>query len=360
MKAIVSVSPLLAELKRMSQVISKNTVLPILSCVKLDFGKQKLTISASDLETTITSSVECASKTPFVIIVDFAVITEICSKLADQPITIEEKEKQIFITADNDKFKLSKEGDPESFPKIQEEEFLFSVDVDEDFFSSLFRADSCKNKNDMMVTTNTACLDFKNSTLSVVGTDAFALYKKDLKIKTKKESQSLVRSNFVHAVKSFDHGKLFIGEKFVKIEHNDVVVITRLQDNKYCNYGSVLTKEIEYNLRTNRKSLIGAIGKSLVGASKVTRLCALNFKENGITLVSQDGDFGREGESSISAIHSVGIEAIGVNGNQLTHLLNLLDSEEVQISVMTPTRSIFIKQADDDSVLCLLQPIMLQ
>lgn len=359
MKAVVNTTLLRKEFERVSEIVSHVTVLPILSCVKLAFEKGCVIITASDLETTIISKIEGECKSPFTIVVDFASLADILKKLPDQPITIEESEKAITIFADQSKFKLPKAAKESEFPVVPEESFEFSVDVDAAFFSSLYNADSCKNTNDMMTTTNTACIDFKKDKLSIVGTDAFLFYKNDLKIKTGKISQSLVRGKFVKVVKSFDGGKLSIGEKFVKVERGSIVIITRVQDNKYCQYESILPKEISYNISVNRVDLIAAINRVSTTADKATRTCALNFIEGKIKICSQDIDFEKEGESSVAAIHDVGFAAIGVNGNQLLKLLLLLDSEEVKISATDPKRSIYLKQSDTDDILCLLQPIAL-
>lgn len=358
MKAIVNTSLLGKELRKMSEVISKITVLPILSNVKLEFEKGKVTIYATDLETTLVSKINCECQKPFTIVVDHASILDICNKL-NEPVTIEEKDNQILVYGDDSKYKIPKEAKESEFPNIPDENFLFSIDVESDFFTALYSADSCKNPNDTMTTTNTACLDFRKDALTIVGTDAFALYKKDFKIKTGQQTQSLARGKFVQAVKHFESGKLSIGEKFAKVESGDMIVITRLQEGKYCNYNVVLPETIEYNLTINRTDLIAAINKTSITASKITRLCVLNFESTGIKITSKDIDFGKEGESNIRASHKVEIDAIGVNGNQLLHILNLLDSEEVDISVTSPSKSLYLKPSGDDSVLCLLQPLMI-
>jgi DNA polymerase-3 subunit beta len=358
MKAIVNTSLLGKELKIISQIIGSNHIIPILSCIKLSFEKTKLTLFATDLETTLISTIQCDAKSPFTLIVDFNSLSDICNKLSE-PITIEGKEKEILITGEGSKFKLPMGGGESEFPNIPDESFQFTVDVDVDFFSTLYRADSCKGKNDLMVTYNTACLDFKKDKLVVVGTDAFCMYKKDLKIKSGQISQSLVRDKFVNVVKSFDNGKLSIGEKFVKIEHKNITIITRVQDNKFCAYDTIIPTEVKYNVMADRTALISAISKALVGSTKSTNMCALNFKEGRISIVSQDVDFGKEGQADVLVNHTVDIDAIGVNGKQLLGLLNLLDSEEVEMCVTAPNKSIYLKQSDDDSVFCLLQPLML-
>lgn len=359
MKAIVNSTLFRKEFEKISGIISQNTVLPILSCVKLDFDKIGLTISATDLETTIISKIGCECKTPFVTVVDFDSIANIFKKLPDQPVMIEEKEKSILIEADNYKGKLPKGGGDKEFPNIPEESFSFSVEVNTDFFEALYNADSAKHTDDARVSLNTACLDFKKDILTVVGTDALVLYQKDLKIKSGKIWQSLVRGKFVKVVKGFEKGVLSAGEKFVKVQQGDTVVITRVQDNKYCQYDKIIPVNPVYNLKVNRIGLIAAINRISTTADKATKTLALNFSDSKIRLYSQDIDFAKEGETTIPAIHSVGIESIGVSGSQLSQILSYFDSADVDIAIPSATHTITLKQPYDDSVLCLLQPITL-
>lgn len=213
----------------------------------------------------------------------------------------------------------------------------------------------------MMVNQNTACLHFKKDTLSVVGTDAFIFYKKDFKIKTNKQHQSLVNGKFVRAVKDFQDSKISVSEKYVKVDNGSTTIITIVQDSKYCNYQSILREGLVYNFESNRVDFMSALTKASVTSAKSTKMCALNFNgdPSAIKISSIDVDFAKEGEVSLRVIHEVSIDAIGVNAGQLLKLLNLLDSENVKMAIESATRSIYLKNDDSDDVLCLIQPLML-
>lgn len=359
MKAIINTTKMRAGLAKLSSVISKVSVLPILSSVKLTFEKDNLCIMGTDLETILISKIGCVSKTPFSVIVDHESMQEILKILPDQPITIEQREKGISILSDNGIFKLPFGGDLETFPKIPDEEPLFSLEVGEDFFSALFSADSCKTKNDLLVTKNAACLDFNNDKLSIVGTDGFILYKKDLKIKKGRKMQSLVRGKFVSSVKEFGAGTLSVGEKFVKIECNGDVSITRVQDNGFAAYEPLVSTEISYNVKVNRKELIYTLRVALAAANKATKLCVFTFEEDGAQISCADVDFEKEGTARIKMIHSVKTEAISFNGGLLLHMLNLLSSEEIEMSIREPHQIVYVKSTDDNTVLCLIIPTVI-
>jgi DNA polymerase III sliding clamp (beta) subunit (PCNA family) len=359
MKAIVNTTKMRAGLAKLSSVISKMSVLPILSSIKLTFEKDAIFMMGTDLETILVSKIECTSKEPFSVIIDHESLQEILKHVPDQPITITKGEKGISILYDNGSFKLPFGGELDAFPKIPEEGFLFDLQVGEDFFSALFSADSCKSKNDLLVTKNAACLDFANDKLSIVGTDGFILYKKDLKVKTGKKMQSLVRGKFVSSVKEFGSGTLSVGEKFVKIECNGDTSITRVQDNKFAGYEPLVSSEIEYNVKVNRKELINTIKVTLAAANKATKLCVFTFEEDSAKISCEDIDFEKQGTSRVRMIHSVKTDAICFNGGLLLHILNLFSSEEIAISIREPHQVAYIKSSDDSTVLCLIIPTVI-
>lgn len=359
MKATVNTSLLAKELKRVSQVINTNSVIPILSSVKMDFEKDKLTLTTTDLETTIVTTLSCDCPKSFVAIAEHKDLLDIFGKLSDQPVTLEKSGKKISIYGEGFKYHLPMTGNEEEFPKIPEEDFLFTIDADTEFFASLYSANSCVNPDDPRPTINTACLDFRKDGLTIVGTDAFRLYKKELPVKSGQKVQSLIRHKFIQAAKDIQAAKVSVGEKFLKLEEGGVSIITRLQDGKYIEYGMVLPQEVSYNLTANRMEFINSITKAAITSSKSTSMCVLNFSPNSIKITSQDIDFEKSGECDLVVNHSVEIDAIGVNSKQLLHMLNILDSDEVIICITSPTKSIYLKQPDDDTVFCLVQPLMI-
>ena len=88
MKLIVSSSTLLKNLQKVSGVISSNTVLPILEDFLFDIKSSVLTVSATDLETSISTSFEVQSAEDFKIAIPAKILVNILKELPEQPVTI--------------------------------------------------------------------------------------------------------------------------------------------------------------------------------------------------------------------------------------------------------------------------------
>lgn len=358
MKALLNSSQLAKQLKKVSPVMGKNTVLPILTSVLLDFKNGKLTLQATDLETTIHTKMDANFKQDFKILIDYHDLSELCSKLPNQPVFIEETEKAIVITADTSKFKFSKGGEIDSYPLLPEDDFVFEVDVNDDFFWGMACANVCKSNDDLNVRMTGVCVDAKKDFINIVGTNAFVAFKKSLPVKTKKSKSVIVCDKFIQLVKSFADAKLFVGNKFLKVDTDEITIVTRLIDAPFVEYEFVYPKEQpEFNFIANRKDMLAAIGLASIGSSANTRTCVIKFEGDTANITGQDVDFGKEGEAKLKFTGGVDFDEIGLNATQISLLLNLFSTEDVEILFSSPQKPVYVRPAGDNDTLCLIMPV---
>ncbi|HNI33735.1 MAG TPA: DNA polymerase III subunit beta, partial [Chitinophagales bacterium] len=118
MRFVVSSAQLFKNLQKIGGVISTNTVLPILEDFLFDIDKNILNITATDLDTTMSVSMDVESKESFKVAIPARILLDSLKALAEQPITIavDETTNGIEITTDNGKYKLSGENSAD-FPK---------------------------------------------------------------------------------------------------------------------------------------------------------------------------------------------------------------------------------------------------
>jgi DNA polymerase-3 subunit beta len=357
MKAIIDSQVLSRHLKKVSPAIKKTTVLPILSCVLLRFKKNVLTIQATDLETTIVISMECSSNEEFDVLMEYADLYDVCSKI-NEPLSIRVEGKTVNIISDSAKFTFSTFGGVETFPPTPKDTFDIEVDVDSTFFSSLFCAYQCigGDTNRRMAGVS---VQAKKDKIVVAGTDALVAYRHSLNIKTSKISEVLVPGTFVQMVKGVDTAKLYIGSKFIKAESDSVTIISLLFEEKFVALDTIIPTEISYNFVIKREDFVAALGLTGIAANPGAKIIAINFLPNGVKLTSQDVAFGKEAEATVKAIHDIQIDRISVNGLQILKLLNIFDSAEVEMSFGSQTKTVFLRPSGEPNVVCLLQPVIL-
>ena len=128
MRFIVSTSTLLKQLQSVSGALSNSTVLPILENFLFEIKDGTLTISATDLQTSMTTSLTVEAKENGRIAIPSRILLDTLKSLPEQPIAfnIDDNTFAIEINAGDGKYKLSGENG-EDFPKIPVVENASSV-----------------------------------------------------------------------------------------------------------------------------------------------------------------------------------------------------------------------------------------
>src|SRR5210317_105161 len=112
MKFIVTSSALLKELQNINGVITTNPVVPILENFLFEIEKGKLTVTASDLQTSMITEVEVEAKESGNIAVPARILMDTLKNLPEQPVTLsidEEDGNTLEISSDNGRYKVTGE-----------------------------------------------------------------------------------------------------------------------------------------------------------------------------------------------------------------------------------------------------------
>ncbi|MDX5420191.1 MAG: DNA polymerase III subunit beta, partial [Hymenobacteraceae bacterium] len=111
MKFIVSSSALLKQLSSINGVVTNNPVVPILENFLFEINNSTLTITASDLETSMITQLPVEAKENGRIAAPAKILLETLKNLPDQPVTftIDEETYTIEISSSNGRYKLSGE-----------------------------------------------------------------------------------------------------------------------------------------------------------------------------------------------------------------------------------------------------------
>ncbi|MCP4883139.1 MAG: DNA polymerase III subunit beta, partial [Flavobacteriales bacterium] len=120
MKFIVSSSQLFKQLQILGGVINSNNTLPILDNFLFELTDNQLRISASDLETTMSTSIDVEADAPGAIAVPARLLLDILKTFPEQPLTFKvEDNNTIEINSESGKYALAY-ADGEEFPKAVE------------------------------------------------------------------------------------------------------------------------------------------------------------------------------------------------------------------------------------------------
>lgn len=358
MKAIVDPSLLSKELKKMNPVIGKNQILPVLECVKLDFNKKNLTITATNLNTWISDSIECANKEPFTLVAPIDKLLEICQK-ASGPIIITHSDKITIFDHDRGKVKIPVIATPNEFSNVENADYFNNQEVDGSFFHAITGANTCRLKDATRPHLSAVGIDFKKDKIVVIGTDGHAMHKHDFKSKIDKPCVISVGQIFCDLVKNFQTAKLSISDKFIKVEHGTTIVISRLSETRYVDYSPAFKgSERPYNIRVDRKELLSRLDVVDIASSWSLGDILFTLSPGNIHMFAQDKDMGNEADTDLLAEHELSGQ-VRLKSDTLKQVLGTVTEDVILMSIDDPTKNIYIQPEDNKDITLSIMPLML-
>lgn len=370
MNFITSSTALLRHLQSISGVLSTSNTLPILDNFLFEIVDNQLTISASDLETTMRTSMEVEANGEGKIAIPAKLLLDVLKNLPDQPCTfsIDYTTFGIEIAYDNGKSKMvGFNGD--EFPKIPVIENSSSVRVSGEIISSAINKTLFATGNDDLrpVMSGVFC-QFSPQDIIFVATDAHKLvrYRRtDSSAETTssfilpKKPLNLLRSNVTSDIEVL----IEYNESNAVFSFGDIVLVCRLIDGKYPNYEAVIPKENPNVLIIDRTQFLGSIKRVSIFANKTTHQIKLKLAGSELALSAEDLDFSNEANERLTCNYDGEDMEIAFNSRFLLEMLNNIDTKEVKLEMSVPSRAGLLMPAEstnqDEDILMLVMPVML-
>lgn len=370
MKFIISTSQLLNHLQVIGGVISSNNVLPILEDFLFNIEDGRLSISASDLENSMSTVTDVESKDNGKVAIPAKILLETLKTLADQPLifNVDDNTHAITINTDNGTFKLSGEN-PDDFPKIPIPEDYESLHVPAHILSFGINKTLFAVSNDELRPAMTGVyVQMGSEGLSFVSTDAHKLVRY-----TRKDLTNAKEANFILPKKALNLLKNTLpgDDSIVNILHNssnaffefgDIKLICRLIDAKYPDYNAVIPRENNNELHIGRMELQNTLKRISIFSNKTTHQVVLGIKSNQLKVSAQDIDFSNEAHETLACSYTGEDMDIGFNAKFMTEMLSTLPGDEVVLKLSTPSRAgIILPELPDanDDLLMLVMPVMI-
>ena len=370
MRFIVSTSTLLKQLQSVSGALSNSTVLPILENFLFEIKDGNLTISATDLQTSMTTSLTVEAKENGRIAIPSRILLDTLKSLPEQPIAfnIDDNTFAIEISAGDGKYKLSGENG-EDFPKIPVVENASSVNLPASVLAEAINKTIFAVSNDELrpAMTGVYC-QLSTSSLTFVATDAHKLVRY-----RRKDAKAASTASFILPKKALNLLKSALPSEDinVSVEYNstsaffkfsNINLVCRLIDERYPDYEAVIPQNNPNKLTIDRQAFLGSLNRVAIYANKTTHQVRLKISGSELNISSEDIDFANEAHERLSCQYDGEDIEIGFNARFLIEMLKNLSCEEVMLEMSTPNRAgLLLPQNGDENedVLMLVMPVML-
>lgn len=370
MKFIVSSSYLLKQLQVLGGIINNNNTLPILDNFLFNLDNNDLTVSASDLETTISSKLEVESTDQGMVCIPARLLLETLKTFPEQPLTFTvEDNSTIEISSNHGKYALAY-ADAEDFPNVVELKDPSSTVVQGDVLSTaISKTIFASGNDDLRPVMSGVFFQFSTEGLIFVATDAHKLvkYSRD-DISASQTAEFIMPKKPLNLLKSIlagseDDVTIEYNESNAKFTFDNTEMICRLIDGKYPNYEAVIPKENPNKLLIDRTQFLNSVRRVSIFSSKSTHQIRLKIAGAELNISAEDVDYSNKAEERLTCDYQGDDMQIGFNSRFLTEMLNNLTSDEVSLEMSLPNRAGILKPVDglDDgeTVTMLVMPVML-
>ncbi len=370
MKFIVSSSYLKKELAAINGVITTNPVVPILENFLFEINDGTLTVTASDLQTSMVTELEVEAKENGSIAVPSKILMETLTNLPEQPVTfsIDEETYSIEINSDNGRYKLSGENATD-FPKVPTVSDGNSVNISSDVLATAINNTILATSNDELRPAMTGVyMNLTDTNTTFVATDGHRLIRyRRVDIASESDNSMIVPRKALTLLKS----TLPAENTNVNVEFNvsnaffkfgNIFMVCRLIDERYPDYENVIPANNENNMTINRSELLGSLKRIAIYANKTTHQVRLKITGSELVVSSEDLDFSNEANERLSCDHDGEDIEIGFNGKFLIELLGNVSSKEVTMKFSEPNKAgliVPVSQDENEDLLMLVMPVML-
>lgn len=371
MKFVISSSVLSARLQAVGRVISSKNNLPILDCFLFNIQGNRLTLTASDNETTLTTWVELVeSDADITFAVNAKTIQDAIKEIPEQPLEffVNEQSLEITVAYVNGKYNfIAQRADEYPIPPSMEGE-VSSLTIDTvQLYTGVNRALFATADDMLRPVMNGIFFDIQEQELGIVASDGHKLACTKQKLNSARPGSFILPkkpANLLKNVLPKEEGDAVIrfNQRNALVETGNCTMNCRLIEGRYPNYNSVIPQDNPNCATINRAAFISALRRVMIFSSASSALVKLHLDAGRITISSQDIDFSMSAEEVLLCDYSGDTMNIGFNGSYLMELLNNLESEEVSIKLADGSRAGVIvptEQDEDEKVLMLLMPMML-
>jgi len=371
MKFITSKSALLSAATLIGKCIpASSTVLPIIEKFLFDLNDGTLTISGTDLQTSMITALSVESNDKGKIAIPAQILLDVLKSLVEQPLSFafDTDSLAIEITAGDGVYKLIGLNG-EDFPKIAVIQDGGSVELPSTILSEAINQTLYAVGNDELrpAMTGVYC-KLSPDFLTFVSTDATRLVRyRRIDIKSETEASFIIPKKALSLLKQ----ALPPDGTMVAIEHNKTsaifklgsyTLVCRLIDEKYPDYQAVLPNNNVNKLTVDRLAFLSSLQRVAIFANKTTHQVRFDIAGNELKVSSEDIDFSNEAHERMHCQYDGEDITIGFNAKLLIEVLKNIGTHEISISMSTANRATLVtpvQEVTEEDLLVMLMPMML-
>ncbi len=373
MNFVVSSTTLLNHLQAISRVIASKNTLPILDNFLFHISDKILTVTASDLETTLSTVVDIIQTEGDInIAIEAKRLLDILKEFPEQPLTfmINEETLGIDISSNNGKYSVVGQNGVD-YPKVPEikidkaQKIALSAEA---LYNGISKTLFATADDELRPVMNGIFVEISPEHITFVATDAHKLVKyKRLDVKGETNASFILPKKPAGLLKNIIGRKE--GEVSLEFDDKNAIfkmstynIICRLVEGSYPNYNSVIPSDSPNKMQVDRVEFYNTLKRVSVFSNPASNLVRLNLAANQITISAQDIDYSISAYERINCQYEGQEMEIGFKSVFLLDILSNYSCTDIIMELSDPSRSGIMLPSEKDEkedVLMLLMPMMI-
>lgn len=373
MRFTVSSSALSSKLNMLAKVIGSKNSLPILDCFLFQVANGEMSITASDSDNVIKSTLALTDHDgEGEFCVPNRVILDALKELPEQPLHFDVdaagEAVAIKIVYQNGLYNFTGQS-AEEYPRTQSmNDACTTVSLPtEMLINNISRSLFATANDELRPVMNGIYFDQTADALAIVASDGHKLVRsKNFTIKSESPSAFNLPKKPASLLKNIlskdgDDAIIKFDDRSAEIQFTDGVMRCRLIDGRYPNYNSVIPNNPN-EVTVDRRGLQSALRRVLPFASESSQLIRFHIESGRFEVSSEDIDFSTSAKEQLSCEYNGSPISIGFKGSSLMEILSNLTSDNIIIQLADPSRAGIIvpaEQPENEDILMLIMPMLL-
>jgi len=345
MNLSIAKEKLIEGLQAVQNVVSTRTTLPILSNVLLRAEGQRLELTATDLDVTVSCSVEAEVKKGGSATLPVKKLFGIVRELGNLEVDLEVSDKNVCSLKSGASFYKINGLAAEEFPPLAKFKEDKKVTVPQEKLKGMLKRSAfAVSTDESRYVLNGIFISLKDSKMTMVATDGrrLALVEEELEVPDKAQGEFILPTKAVGELTRLlqEQGEVELrytenqASLTLKDEKKPLVqIVTKLIEGNYPNYRQVIPSETKERIQLVREEFLHALRRAELMTTEKSNSVKISFTKNNLTITANSPEVG-EARESIAVNYKGKDLAIAFNPKYMIEPLNALTNDEVFIELI--------------------------
>jgi DNA polymerase III subunit beta len=364
MKIITNREDLLKPLLMLGGVVEKRQTLPILANILINADKDRLRITATDLEVELKTEAVVSKGEEIDFTLPARKLIDICRALPESSeISIELKDDKAVIMAGRSRFTLGVLP-AKDYPAIETDGQIKGITVQEKVIKHLLeKTQFAMAQQDVRYYLNGLFLEMADGVLRAVATDGhrLAMCEQTEGVDGSDDFQIIIPRKAVlelgRMLEDSDREiSIEVGSNNVRIVMGETIFTSKLIDGKFPDYQKVVPEGADKQVVVERDSMRQALHRTSILSNEKYRGIRFNFSTNNLELLAHNPEQ-EEAKEELEIDYTGDNLVIGFNVGYLIEVLAVIDDSNVVLELKDENSSCLIKAQNNERCRYVVMPM---